>query len=79
MPDVVVAAHLDEALAERLHRLADASGRTRSDLLAEAVQELVLREQAFADAVETGRAAVRAGRITSHEDVVAATERLLFA
>lgn len=54
---------------ERLGALAGHTRRTRSFLAAEAIAAYVERELAIVDRVERGRADVRAGRVTSHEEV----------
>lgn len=53
-------------------KLADLAGRTqrtRSFLAAEAIQAYVERELAIVEAVERGRAEVRAGQVIPHDEV----------
>jgi predicted transcriptional regulator len=57
--------HTKEGLAE----LAKRTRRTRSFLGAEAIAEYVARELAVVEAIERGRADVRAGRVTPHDEV----------
>jgi predicted transcriptional regulator len=54
---------------DRLAALAEHTRRTRSFLAAEAIADYVARELAVVEAVESGRADVRAGRVTSHDEV----------
>ena len=69
MPDdatITIPAELDE----RLSRLASARGKAKSRLAAEALAEFVLTEEAFAAAIEEGRAAVDAGDLIDHDEVM---------
>ena len=68
---VHVTIELDEALKAKLDAVAEARRRTSSDIVAEAVRELVDEDDAFRAAVEQGLASARAGRLIPHEDVVA--------
>ena len=54
---------------DQLTTLAGRTRRTRSFLAAEAIADYVTRELAVVEAIENGRADVRAGRVTPHEDV----------
>ena len=53
----------------QLATLAGRTRRTRSFLAAEAIAAYVERELAVVEAIERGRADVRAGRLTPHEEV----------
>ncbi|MGA9866596.1 MAG: CopG family transcriptional regulator [Acetobacteraceae bacterium] len=55
---------------DQLADLANRTRRTRSFLAAEAVAEYVARELAVVEAIERGRADVRAGRATQHAEVM---------
>jgi predicted transcriptional regulator len=54
---------------DRLAELAGRTRRARSVLAAEAIADYVERELAIIGKIERGRADVRAGRITPHEEV----------
>ena len=53
----------------KLATLADRTQRTRSFLAAEAIAAYVERELAIVEGTELGRADVRAGRVTPHDEV----------
>ena len=53
----------------KLATLADRTQRTRSFLAAEAIAAYVERELAIIKGIERGRADVRAGRLTPHDEV----------
>lgn len=55
---------------DQLAELANRTRRTRSFLAAEAVTEYVTRELAVVEAIERGRADVRAGRMTPHAETM---------
>jgi predicted transcriptional regulator len=55
---------------ERLAELAARTRRTRSFLAAEAIADYVERELAIIEGIERGRVDVRAGRVTSHDEVI---------
>ena len=78
MPDsVALFAHVATDLDAALERLAIASGRTKSALVADALRAFVESEQQFADAVAEGLRAYDAGDLVSHDDVVVSVETLL--
>jgi predicted transcriptional regulator len=54
---------------DQLTELATRTRRTRSFLAAEAVAEYVARELRLVEAIERGRADVRAGRVVQHDEV----------
>lgn len=55
---------------DQLAELAGRTRRTRSFLAAEAITAYVERELAIVEAIERGRADVRAGRVVPHDEVV---------
>ena len=70
MPDSsTLTVRLSNQTKDQLATLANRTRRTRSFLAAEAIADYVTRELAIVEAVENGRADVRAGRVTPHEDV----------
>lgn len=77
MGKVTIAARVDEDLDSSLERLATRTGRSKSALVAEALQSFVANEEQFFTAVEEGKAALREGRVVNHETVVAAFERVI--
>lgn len=60
---------LSNATKGKLATLADRTHRTRSFLAAEAIAAYVERELAIVEGIERGRADVRAGRVTPHDEV----------
>ena len=73
---VTIAARVDSDLDGELERLAEATGRSKSWLINEALRSYVANEQQFLAAVEQGKEALRAGRVLDHATVVAAFERI---
>jgi RHH-type transcriptional regulator, rel operon repressor / antitoxin RelB len=74
---VPIAARIDADLDGRLERLAEATGRSKSWLVNEALRSYVADEQQFLAAVEEGKQALRDGQTVDHATVVAAFERLV--
>jgi len=64
---------------ERLALLASRTRRSSSFLAAEAIAAYVTRELAIVEAIEQGRADVRAGRFTPHEDVAREAKAIIGA
>jgi RHH-type rel operon transcriptional repressor/antitoxin RelB len=73
---VTIAARIDADLDSGLERLAEATGRSKSWLINEALRSYVANEQQFLAAVEEGKQALRDGKIVDHATVVAAFERI---
>lgn len=70
MPDsTTLTVRLSNDIKGKLATLADRTHRTRSFLAAEAVAAYVDRELAIVEKIERGRADVRAGRVTPHDEV----------
>jgi predicted transcriptional regulator len=74
---VTIAARVDARLDADLERLANATGRTKSRVISEALRSYVANEQQFLAAVEEGKKALRAGKVVDHATVVAAFERIV--
>lgn len=74
---VPIAARIDADLDGQLERLAEATGRSKSWLVNEALRSYVASEQQFLAAVEEGKQALRDGQTVNHTTVVAAFERLV--
>ena len=74
---VTIAARVDADLDRELERLAEATGRSKSWLINEALRSYVANEQQFLAAVEEGKQALRAGQVVDHATVVAAFERVV--
>ena len=70
---------LDPQLKEKLGRLAEGTRRSRSFLAAEAVETYVDRELAIIEGIQRGVADVAAGRTVSHEEAMAAVQRVIDA
>jgi predicted transcriptional regulator len=64
---------------EQLALLANRTRRTSSFAAAEAIATYVTRELAIVEATEQGRAEIRAGKFTSHEDVAREAQILIKA
>ena len=75
--DVILDTQIPAELDEKLSRLANARGKSKSRLVCEALAEFVLSEEAFAAAVEEGRADIRAGRVIDHDEVIREIDALL--
>jgi predicted transcriptional regulator len=75
--DVILDTQIPAELDEKLSRLANARGKSKSRLVCEALAEFVLSEEAFAAAVAEGRAAVDAGDLIDHEEVMREIDQLL--
>ncbi len=73
---VTIAARIEAELDEKLTRLADATSRSKSWLVTEALRSFVANEEHFLAAVEEGKQALREGRVVDHATVVAAFERI---
>jgi predicted transcriptional regulator len=68
--------------SETKSRLATLAGRTRrtsSFLAAEAIADYVARELAIVEAVEAGKADIRAGRFTPHDEVALEAQAVIEA
>jgi RHH-type transcriptional regulator, rel operon repressor / antitoxin RelB len=72
---VNIGARITEQLNDSLGRLADATGRSKSWLISEAVRSYVDTEAQFIAAVEQGLAERDAGALVEHADVVEDFER----
>ncbi len=69
--------NLDRRTRERLDRVAKAYDRTRSWIIAKAIDEYLDREEAFARAVEAGIEEAERGELAPHEDVMAEMDALI--
>ena len=74
---VTIAARVDADLDHELELLAEATGRSKSWLINEALRSYVANEQQFLAAVEDGKQALQAGQVVDHATVVAAFERVV--
>jgi predicted transcriptional regulator len=72
---VTIGARISEQLDRDLAKLAAATGRSKSWLVADALKSYVDSEKAFVEAVEEGIKAYEEGRVVDHEEVVAELER----
>lgn len=75
MKTVIIGARISEDLNRDLARLAAATGRSKSWLVADALTSYVQSERAFIEAVEEGIEAYEEDRVVDHEAVVANLER----
>ena len=60
----------------RLQHFASRTGRSASDLVAEAVDRMLEYDARFVEAVEEGRAAARRSELLEHKDVIDRIEGL---
>lgn len=74
---VTIAARIDADLDGQLERLAEATSRSKSWLVSEALRSYAANEQQFLAAVEEGKQALRGGQTVDHATVVAAFERIV--
>jgi predicted transcriptional regulator len=75
MRTITISARISEELDQDLRRLSAATGRSKSRLVAEALEGYGESEKDFIEAVEQGIQAPDEGRLIEHEAVVAALER----
>jgi predicted transcriptional regulator len=75
MRTITISARISEELDQDLRRLSAATGRSKSRLVAEALEGYGESEKDFIEAVEQGIQAADEGRLIEHEAVVAALER----
>ena len=62
---------------EKLDRLADGTGRSRTYLAAQAVSAYVERELPIVEGIQRGLADVAAGRVTPHEEAMAKVDAMI--
>lgn len=74
---ITISARVDADLDDQLERLAEATKRSKSWLVNEALRFYVANEQQFLTAVEEGKQALRDGKVVDHETVVAAFEQIV--
>jgi len=74
---IQVNTRVEPDLAEQLDFLAKATGRTRPNLVYQAIRAFVDNESEFIDAVERGRAQARAGQGRDLEAVNTDLERII--
>lgn len=74
---IQLSTRVDEATAQRLNLLAQATGRTKARLYYEAIHAYIDAELAFIRAVERGRADIQAGRYTDWDDFEQELDALL--
>jgi predicted transcriptional regulator len=68
---------IDEALKEKLERLAHDTRRSKSFLAAEAVSAYVERESEIIEGIKRGLADVEAGRVVPHDEVMAEARQII--
>ena len=80
MPDSgTLTVRLSNDMKGKLATLAGHTHRTRSFLAAEAIASYVERELAIVEGIERGRADVRAGRVTPHDEVAREAQAIIEA
>lgn len=72
-----MAARVDADLDSELEQLANATGRSKSWLVNEALWSYIANEQQFLAAVEEGKQALQEGKTLDHKTVAAAFERIV--
>lgn len=68
---VVISARIDEATAALLDKVAAAQGRSRAWLVANAVKRMAEEEAAYMAYIQEGIDDIEAGRVHTHEEVMA--------
>lgn len=68
---VTLTIRLSTEAKEQLHRLAEATHRTKSFLAAEAIAKYVARESEIIEGIEQGLADMKAGRVVPHDKAMA--------
>lgn len=71
-----MAVQLTPALEQRLHHLAAIQDRTPDDLAEQLIEQSVAYEEDILATIQRGRDDIAAGRILTHEEVVARIEKL---
>ena len=80
MPDSgTLTIRLSNDMKGKLATLADRTHRTRSFLATEAIAAYVERELAIVEGIERGRADIRAGRVTPHDEVTREARKIVEA
>jgi predicted transcriptional regulator len=74
---VTLSARIDPKIAKKLDALQAATKRSKSFLVGEALAAYADDELAFLASVEKGRADIKAGRVKTHEEVMANMRRML--
>ncbi|MDP9057086.1 MAG: CopG family transcriptional regulator [Pseudomonadota bacterium] len=77
MPSATMTIRVPTEVRDKLGRLAQDTRRSRSYLAAEAVAAYVERELAIVEGIKQGLADVAAGRVTPHEEVMAAAHAII--
>jgi predicted transcriptional regulator len=69
--EITISTRVTEELAEKMDRLSEQLGRTRSWVLHEALQVYIASELEFIDAVQDGLNDLSQGHLVDHDEVVA--------
>jgi predicted transcriptional regulator len=73
----VITARLDDEMIALVDRLAKARGRTRSWFVAQAVRKAAEAEAELLAFIQEGVDDIEAGRVVSHEDVMAELDAMI--
>jgi predicted transcriptional regulator len=65
----VISVHADRETSRRLGELAEAKGRKKSSLIAEAIERYLADEERFMARIRAGMEAVADGRTVAHDEV----------
>ena len=68
--EVSISARITNELSEQLSLLSNATGRSKSWVINEALRAYLKSETAFLDAVEEGMQDIEKGRMISHDEVM---------
>lgn len=66
----LVSLRIEEDLADRLHKLAVATGRTKSFIVAKAIQDYLALQEWQVEAIKEGIVAADRGEMVDHEEAV---------
>lgn len=73
----VITARVDPEIAELVDQVASAHGRSRAWFVAQAVEKAARKEAEFLAFVQEGIDDIDAGRVVSHEDVMAELDAMI--
>lgn len=79
MSSATLTVRLSPELKDRLGLLAENTDRTKSFLAAEAIERYVSREMEIIGSIERGLEDMKAGRVTSHADVMQEADAVIAA
>lgn len=73
----VISIRVDDDIKEKLDKLADATQRSKSFLIAEAIQEYVVTQEWHIREIESGLEEAKTGKLARHDSVMKKLDRKL--